>query len=56
MTKNLEDSAGAAVDIEDAAREASEDVQSQRGRRPWRNACQSRDIKRNAWWIRCSLR
>ena len=30
MTKNLEDSAGAAVDIEDAAREASEDVQSQR--------------------------
>ena len=30
MTKNLEDSAGIAVDIEEAAKEASEDVQSQR--------------------------
>ena len=29
-TKNLEDSAGVAMDIEEAAREASEDVQSQR--------------------------
>ena len=55
MTENLEKDAGCPVDIEEAEKQASEDVVAQREEALAKQLAEMKRRKKS-WWIRCSLR